>query len=207
MTDYVIEAQPRTVIGKQVKQLRNQGLVPAVVYGPKIEPVQIQIPYRQLELTLLKAGGTHLIDIKVDAKTHRVLARDVQRHVIKGSILHVDFLAVDITQKITTDVFVQFVGESPAVNTGQGMLMTGTNSLSIETLPTSIPEHIEVDLSGLVHLGDAIHVRDIHLGAGVTILNDPDELIVRIVQPSSARAAAAEEAEAAEAAAEQTEEE
>ncbi|MBZ0300883.1 MAG: 50S ribosomal protein L25 [Anaerolineae bacterium] len=195
MADYTIEAQARTVIGKQVRQLRNQGLVPAVVYGSLIDPVHIQIPYRPLEVTLMRAGGTHLIDIEVGGQTHTVLTRDVQRHVIRGSILHVDFLAVDVTQVITAEVFIQFTGESPAVSTNQGMLMTGTSSLSIETLPTHIPDHISIDLSSLENLGDAIHVRDLNLGEGVTILNDPEELIARIVQPSAARAAEAEEGE------------
>ncbi len=200
MADYVIEAQPRTVTGKQVRQLRNQGLVPAVVYGPKIEPVQIQVPYRPLEVTLMKAGGNHLIDIQVDKKTHTVLTRFVQRHVVKGNILHVDFFAVDVTQTLTADIFIQFIGESPAVNASIGMLMTGASSLTVETLPTNIPENIEVDLSGLAEIGDSIHVRDIKMGEGITILNDPDELIARIVQPSAARSAADEEAEAAAAA-------
>jgi large subunit ribosomal protein L25 len=196
VADYVIEAQPRTVVGKQVKQLRSKGMVPAVVYGAKIEPVAIQIPYRPLEVTLMHAGGTQLIDIQVGGQIHTVLTRDVQRHVIKGNILHVDFFAVDVTQVITADVFIQFTGESPAVESGQGMLLTGTNNLAVETLPGNIPEHITVDLSGLAELGDSIHVRDIDLGEGVTILNDPEELIVRVVQPSAARAEAMEEEEA-----------
>lgn len=196
MADYVLEAQPRTIIGKQVRQLRNQGLVPAVVYGPKTEPVQIQVPYRPLEVTLMKAGGTHLIDIQVDKQIHTVLTRYVQRHVVKGNILHVDFFAVDINQTLTAEVFIHFVGQSPAVNASIGMLMTGTNSLTIETLPTNIPEYIEVDLSGLAQIGDSIHVRDLVPGEGIIILNDPDELIARIVQPSAARAAEEEEAAA-----------
>jgi large subunit ribosomal protein L25 len=193
MADFVIEAQPRTVTGKQVSQLRNQGIVPAVVYGSKTQPVHIQIPYRPLEVTLMKAGGTNLIDIQVDGKTHTVLTREVQRHIIKGSILHVDFVAIDLNQPITADVYIHFIGESPAVEAGQGMLLTGASSLSIETLPSNLPNHIEVDLSGLAELGDAIHVRDLDLGKGITIHNDPDELIVRVVQPASARAAEAEE--------------
>ena len=195
MADYVIEAQPRTVVGKQVKQLRSKGLVPAVVYGAKIEPVAIQIPYRPLEVTLMHAGGTQLIDIQVGGQTHTVLIRDVQRHVIKGNILHVDFFAVDVTQAITADVFIQLVGESPAVESSQGMLLTGTNYLTVETLPGNIPEYIQVDLSSLNELGDSIHVRDIDLGEDIKILNDPEELIVRVVQPSAARAEAMEEAE------------
>ena len=154
MADYVIEAEVRSVTGKDVKKLRNQGLVPAIVYGSTTDPVSIQVPYRPLEVALMKAGGTQLIDIKVNKKTHTVLTRDVQRHVIRGDILHVDFVAIDLTQVIAADVFIQFTGESPAVENGIGMLLTGTNSLSIQTLPANIPENIQVDLSSLAELGD-----------------------------------------------------
>lgn len=188
MADFVIEAQARTVTGKQVSQLRNQGIVPAVVYGSKTQPVHIQIPYRPLEVTLMKAGGTNLIDIRVDGKTHTVITREVQRHVIRGSIMHVDFIAVDMNQTITTDVFIHFLGESPAVEASLGMLLTGASSVTIETLPADLIDRIEVDLSGLTNLGDAIHVRDLNLSDKITIKTDPDELIARVVQPASARA-------------------
>jgi large subunit ribosomal protein L25 len=193
MADFVIEAQARTVTGKQVSQLRNQGIVPAVVYGSQTQPVHIQIPYRPLEVTLMKAGGTNLIDIQVDGKTHTVITREVQRHVIKGSIMHVDFVAIDMNQPITTDVFVHFVGESPAVNASLGILLTGASSLTIETLPANLIDRIDVDLSSLVNVGDSIHARDLNLGDKITLRNDPDELIVRVVQPPSARALEAEE--------------
>ncbi len=205
MADYVIEAQPRTITGKQVKQLRNQGLVPAIVYGSKMEPVSIQIPYRPLEVALMKAGGTQLIDIQVDKQKHTVLTRDVQRHVIRGDILHVDFVAIDLTQPIAADIYVQFVGESPAVSSSQGILLTGSNSLSVEALPANLPEYVEVDLSSLAEVGDSIHVRDLDLGEGINILNDPEDLVVRIVQPSAARAALLDEIESEEAAAEAAE--
>jgi large subunit ribosomal protein L25 len=186
VADYVIDAQPRTVTGKKVGQLRNEGMVPAVVYGPSTPAFQIQIPYRPLEVMLMKAGGTHLIDIQVNGKTHTVLTREVQRHILRGSILHVDFFAVDADQTISADVFIQYVGESPAVDSGN-MLMTGPSSLTVETLPADLPSEIIVDVSGLVEIGDSIHVRDLNLGEGVVIHNDPDELIVRVVQPSAAR--------------------
>jgi large subunit ribosomal protein L25 len=193
MAEFVIDAQSRTITGKQVSQLRNQGIVPAVVYGSKTEPVHIQIPYRPLEVTLMKAGGTNLIDIQVDGQTHTVITREVQRHVIKGNIMHVDFIAINMDEPIMTDVFVHFVGESPAVSASLGILLTGASSLTIETLPANLIDRIEVDLTQLVNVGDAIHARDIVLGDKITLRNDPDELIVRVVQPSAARAAEAED--------------
>ena len=197
MADFTIEAQSRSVTGKKVSQIRNQGFVPAVIYGPAIEPVPIQIPYRPLEVTLMHAGGTNLIDIKVGKETHIVLTREVQRHILRGDILHVDFFALNMNQPITADVFITYVGESPAVANGEGILLTGPSSLSIETLPTKLISEIQVDISSLAAVGDTIHVRDLDLGGDITIQNDPEELLARVIVPSAIRALEDEEAELA----------
>jgi large subunit ribosomal protein L25 len=180
---FSLEAQPRTLTGKKVSQLRTQGLVPAIIYGSRIQPVTIQIPYRSLELMLMKAGGTRLIEISVGGGTHAVLARAVQRDVIRREITHVDFLAVDLTQTIRTQVPIHFVGSSPAEDSRIGSLSHGVNSLEIEALPADLISAVEVDLSGLKAIGDAIHVRDLNVGSKVTILADADEMIVRVSPP------------------------
>ena len=101
---YSLEAQTRTVIGKQVKALRRQGLVPAVIYGVGAAPIHITVAYRPLEVLLQKASGTHLVNLLVDGTTHSILVREVQRDKIKRTIQHVDFLRVDLTKKIRTEV-------------------------------------------------------------------------------------------------------
>lgn len=197
---YVIEAQSREIVGKKVSQLRRQGIVPVTVYGPKAQPVNLQVPYRPLQIALMKAGGTNLIQISVDGKSTPVLAREVQRDILRNDIMHVDFFAVDMTAKISIDVPLHFIGESAAVNSKKGILVTGPTTLSIETLPSHLLNVIEIDISELNEVGDSIHVRDIKLDAEITILNDPEEMIARISQPAAARSeedAAAEEAAAA----------
>lgn len=194
---YVIEAQSREIVGKKVSQLRRQGIVPVTVYGPKAQPVNLQVPYRPLQVALMKAGGTNLIEINVNGKTTPVLAREVQRDILRNDIMHVDFFAVDMTAKITIDVPLHFVGESPAVSSKKGILVTGPTTISIETLPSHLINSVEIDISQLNEVGDSIHVRDLKLDAEITILNDPDEMIARISQPAAARSeedAAAEEA-------------
>lgn len=188
MDEYVIEAEKRAIVGKKVSQLRAQGLVPVTVYGPKIEPVSLQIPYRPLEIALMQAGGTNLIDIKVNGDTHIVLAREVQREVLKGTILHVDFFAVDAATKIRADIPIHLVGESPAIVAREGILITGPNALTVETLPKNLISFVEVDLSGLMVIGDSISVSDLDLGEDIEVINDPDEMIARISQTSAARA-------------------
>ena len=196
MVEHVIEAKERTVTGKKVKRLRNEGLVPATVYGPKITPINLQIPYRALEVALMKAGGTNLIDLSVGDNTMQVLARDVQRDVIYGTIRHVDFVAVDITSKIQVDIPIHLVGESPVVASREGILLTGTNNITVEVLPTKMMDFIEVDLSKLTELGDSITVADLDLGEDITILNDPEEMLARTAQTSAARAELVEDMDA-----------
>ncbi len=193
---YSLEAQARSITGKKVSQLRRQGLVPVSVYGPKTDPISLQVPYRALELTLRGAGGTNLIEINHDGNTTTVLTRDVQRDILRNNIIHVDFFAVDLKAKIEIEVPVHFINEAPAVQQKLGILITGPTSLTVETLPTTMPQQLVVDLSILKAVGDTIHVSDLNYGEGITILNDPDELIAGVRQSSAARS---EEQEALEA--------
>lgn len=194
MADYTIEAQARTITGKKVSQVRKSGFVPVTVYGPKVQPLSLQIPYRALEVALLKAGGTTLIDLNVDGATHTVLARQVQRDVIRGTILHVDFFVVDQASVIRTDTPIHFINESPAVTARRGILVTGTNNITIEVLPKNLMHFIEVDLSLLKDVGSSILVGDLKLGPDVRIINDPEEMIVHVAHTSAARSEEDEEA-------------
>lgn len=196
---YTLEAEARATTGKKVSQLRRSGLVPGIIYGKKISSISIQIPERALQAVLMKAGGTHLIDVSVAGHPYSVLARDVQRDVIRGDILHVDFLAVDASTAITAEVPVHFFNESPAVRAKLGILLQNLSKLTIEALPADLIDSVRIDLSPLLEVGDAIHVRDLPAGEKVKILNDKDDMIVRIVPTS---AAISEEEEAAEAEAE-----
>lgn len=196
-TTYNLEAESRTVTGKKVGQLRTQGIVPAVIYGAKVEPMHVQIPYRPLEIALMNAGGTHLITINFDGKSQSVIAREVQRDVIRGTIMHVDFLAVDATTRLVTDVPIHIVGESPIIETRQAVLLTPLTSLSVEALSTDLINSIEIDISVLKEVGDTIYVRDLNLSSELTILNDPDEVIARANQIRAAVEATTEEGEEA----------
>jgi large subunit ribosomal protein L25 len=179
---FTLEAQPRAVTGRKVGQLRRAGLVPAIIYGSRLAaPISVQIPYRALQVTLMKAGGTHLIDVTVDGSEHVVLAREVQRDIIRGDIMHVDFLAVAMDQTITTEVPVHLTGESPAVEGRLGTLAQVQSTVTIEALPRDLISVVEVDVTGLNAIGDSVHVRDVNLGDKVRILNDQDMLLVHVV--------------------------
>jgi large subunit ribosomal protein L25 len=175
---YTLEAQPRTVIGKHVKTLRREKLVPAVVYGVGGEAINISCQYRPLEIVLGKAGGTHLINVVVDGQTHNALVREVQRDKIKRTILHVDFMRVDLTKKIRTTVPVVFVGE---VKLSSDLHMThNVQSVEVESLPAEIPDHIEVNVSKLRALGDQITVGELPAIEHVVYLSDASEVLARV---------------------------
>lgn len=200
MADYTLTGALRTVAGRQVGQVRRAGLVPGTIYGPKTTPVNVQFPYRPLQLALMKAGGTHLINLTVEGdKTYTVIAREVQRDIIRGDILHVDFFALDLNAKLRTDVPVIFKGESPAVLAKQAILITGANTLTVELLPSQLISEIEVDVSQLKAVGDAILVSDLKLANGIVIINEPEEMVAKLIQPSAARADAAGDEDGADA--------
>jgi large subunit ribosomal protein L25 len=177
---FTLEAQPRTAVGKKNNALRRSGFVPAVVYGPSVESFNVQIQARTLTQTLLKAGGTNVIDMQIEGRTQQVIARVVQRDIIRGDILHVDFLAVDARTTITATVPVHFVNEAPAVKAGYSLL-NGIQSLEIEALASQLPNQIDVDLSALKDPGDTIHAGDIPLAPGITLITNPDEMVIRAI--------------------------
>jgi large subunit ribosomal protein L25 len=197
VSQFVLNAQERAIKGKKVSSIRSQGLVPGTIYGPKTQPLTVQFLYRELDTVLRAAGSTNIIDIKLNGSTLRVLARDVQRDILKSTIQHVDFFAVDENSKIRAEVPVVLVGESPIIATRKAILMAGTSTIRIETLPRDLVNKIEVDLSSLTTIGSTIYIRDLTPPPGVTILNEGDEIVAKAVQTGAQRAAAAKEAEAA----------
>ena len=188
MAEFELAAELRQERGRKNRQLRRDGLVPGVVYGPSTESMSVQFPYRAIEVTLMNAGGTNLIDIMVDGDAYPSLAREVQRDVVRGDILHVDFLAVDQSQRIRVEVPIVMDGLSPVVAAREGILITGRSSLTLEVYPSDIRDRIIIDLSRLTELGAEVLVRDLSFGENVTVHNDPNEMLAKIVQPAAARA-------------------
>jgi large subunit ribosomal protein L25 len=181
MEQIELQAEPRAITGKKVKQLRAQGLMPLVVYGHRIEPLHIQAVEFDVKRTLARTSG-QLIALRVAGETdaRMVLARDIQRDVITGQLLHADLYQVDMTETVQVDVNLAFVGEAHLVATGEAILATMMTSVEIECLPSDIVQSIEVDISKLVEMDDAIYVRDLSVPERIEILTDGDELIARM---------------------------
>ena len=177
MEKVVLNATKRNVIGKQVKALRREGKLPAVIYGRHTEPVNINLDAHTASLALAKLTSSSLVTIKVDGTEYPALVREKQRDYIKNRLLHVDFLAVSMTELLRTSVNVHFIGVSPAVKDFNAVLVKNLEQLEVECLPTDLPEAIEVDISAMKRPGEGIRVRDVQISDKVRILNDSDTMV------------------------------
>jgi large subunit ribosomal protein L25 len=184
MEEIVLQAKHRKVIGKQVKALRRQGGLPAILYG-SIDPLPIILDAHETERVLHSVTSSHLITVEVDGSPHSVLVRERQRNPLTGHLIHVDFQVVSLTEKLRASVMLDLVGDAPAVKEFSGVLVTGLESLEVECYPQDLPERITIDLSALREIGDAIYVRDLNLPEAVEVLDDPDEMVVLVTAPEA----------------------
>ena len=175
-----LTATHRTVIGKQVGQLRRDGQLPAVIYGPGAEPAAIQLNAREAARVLRFVQGAELVELTVDGEVRNVLLQDLQRDSIRGDFLHADFYAVDMSRKLHAHIPVRLTGTSFAVVSFLGVLVRGVTDIEVESLPGDLIPHIDADLSVLKEIGQALHVRDLVVPPSITLLTDPDELVVRV---------------------------
>lgn len=189
METQTLNAEVRQVTGRQVKHLREQGLVPAVLYGRDLEAVSLQVETRALSKVLATAGTYQLISLEVNGQKPRmILARAVQRDVIRREYLHVDFYAVKMDEKVTAQVPLIIEGVAPAVRDKGGVLTQGLDHLEIECLPADLISAILVNIEGLENHNDTIIVSDLQVSGSVTILSDLESMVVKIEPPRKAEA-------------------
>jgi large subunit ribosomal protein L25 len=182
--DLQIAVDARTASGKQTKRLRAEGIVPGVVFGKKAGSVPVQLDAKAFEALYREAGRTSVIKVKVDGgRETSVVIKSVQRNPLTGRVLHVDFFAPDLTHEMQADVPIVFSGEAPAVEATGGTLFTSLDHLKVKALPADMPHEVPVDVSSLVDLDVAIFVRDLSFADNVTVLNDPDELVAKVMPP------------------------
>lgn len=178
MDTIVLKATRRSVTGKQVKALRREGRLPAVMYGHAFEPVKISLDAHEAALILPTLSSSTLVNIELDGEQHAALVREKQRDYVKNKLIHVDFQIISLTEKIRAAVRVDIHGNAPAVKDFNAVLVHSLNSVDVEALPRDLPERYVVDVAGLANIGDAIYVRDLPASDKVLILTDPEEIIV-----------------------------
>lgn len=193
---HTLSLEPRTVLGKKVRRLRRSGVLPATVYGKGVDPIAVQVDARSFNTVYRRAGRTSLVELHIAGRQPlAAFIHALQRHPVTRDIIHVDFRAVDLTRAVEVAVPLHIEGESPLVESGEAVLNQVLNAVEIQALPANIPAYIAVNISGLDAFDKSIHVRDLMLPPGVTLVTSGDELVV-----SLAHVRAAEEEEAATAA-------
>ena len=177
MEKVVLQAAKRDVVGKQVKALRREGKLPAVIYGRHTEPMNINLDAHSASLLLGRLTSSSLVTINVDGKEHIALVREKQRDYIKNRLLHVDFMDVSLSEKLRTSVSIHFVGVSQAVKDHNAVLVHNLESIEVESLPADLPEHIDVDISVLKRPGEGIRLKDVQVSDKVRLLGDPETMV------------------------------
>ena len=177
MEKVVLKASKRDVAGKQVKALRREGKLPAVIYGRHTEPVNIFLDAHSASLALGKLTSSSLVTIEVDGTGYPALVREKQRDFIKNRLLHVDFLAVSLTEKLRAEVALHFVGVSRAVKDFNAVFVHNMEQFNVECLPADLPERIDVDISALDRVGDVIRVKDVVLSDKIRVLDHADTVV------------------------------
>jgi len=177
-----LKATNREIVGKKVRFLRREGIIPVHLFGHGIESAALQCDAVQLRQVLAQAGRTKLIGLKLDRakKPRNVVVREIQKNPITGELLHVDFYQVRMAKKIKVEVPIVLTAEVPALKSKENMLLQELNSLTVECFPDQIPDRVELDPSSLTEAGQAIQVKDIMVGEGVTVLNDPEQMVMKI---------------------------
>lgn len=178
-----LEAAPRSAAGKANKALRRSGQIPLHVFGHGIESLALQAPERELRHVLHQAGATALIKMQLDGKAQNVMVRKVQRHPVNGKLIHVDLYQVRMDVKTRVRLPLQFVGDAPGVTVLDGVLLHAVEALSIEALPGDIPHHVEVDVSVLTDLDQALYIRDLQVPDNLTVMDDPDTMVIKVQPP------------------------
>lgn len=180
---------------ESAKYLRAAGIVPAVVYHKGRQGVNLSINSIQLSKLYEEAGESSLVDLMFeDGSVKKVLIHEVQRDPVKDKIIHIDFYEVDLKEKLTAAVKLEFIGEAPIVKTSGGVVVKHIDEVEIECLPTDLLHEIKVDLSVLDSFTSVIYVKDLAVPPVVKILNDPEEIVVNVAEPKEEEA---EEAAAA----------
>ena len=183
-TKVELKVSPREVLGKKVKRLRREGVIPANVYGHGLESVAIQVPKDDLVHLLHSAGRNEIVYLRLDGEEPRpVFLRQIQRNPVTDAILHVEFYQISLKEKVRMEVPLALVGSAPAEQTHGGTLLHSLDRITVEGLPTEIPSAIEVDVSGLEEIDATIYVRELSVPGEVTVLTDPEQVVAKIAPP------------------------
>ena len=177
-----LKGDERTVLGKKVKKLRKEGLLPGNVYGKGLNSYPLQVKLSDFETVYKEAGETSLVDLTFDGKTKPVLIKNLQMNHATRSLLHVDFYQVNLKEKVKATVAIVLTGEAKAVTDKVGLLIQNLSDVEVEALPDNLPENVEISVEHLAEIGEQVTVGDIKIHEDVTILTDVGQTVAKIVE-------------------------
>lgn len=176
-----IKADKRKLLGRKVKKLRREGVVPANIFGKKIKSEAIKIDNLEFEKVYKEVGETNILEIQMGKKKRPVLIHNVQLDPVTDTVLHVDFLQVDLKEKVTAQIPIEMVGEAPAEKQGLGTIVQHMDEVEIEALPTDLPEKFEIDISDLSEVDQTIHLKDIEFDKKkIKLEEDIERIVVKV---------------------------
>jgi len=185
--DFTLEVTPRSTVGRHVSDLRRQGLLPGVVYGHAVSPITVEISGKEFAKVFHRAGRSHLLQLRVDGEraARPVLIKELQINPRTAIPVHVDFFQVNLLEKLTVQVPVVLVGEAPGTKFNVGELLHLVHQIEVSCLPDAIPGEIDIDVSGLAEIDDAVRISEVRLPEGVEFATppDPEEIIAKIAAP------------------------
>ena len=183
MAKVTLKAEKRTLEGRKVKKLRSEGVLPGNVYGKKVKSQSVQIILKDFEKIYKEIGETGLLTLQLGSEEKPVLIHNLQLNPVTDAPVHVDFLQVDLKEKVEADIPVELVGESPAEKQAIGTVVQYINEVKVEALPTDLPEEFQVDTSGLSEVDQAVMVKDLKYDKAKVEIKDDLESIVAKVEP------------------------
>lgn len=184
MDNLNLSVQTRKKLGKKTDSLRQEGLIPGVLYGHGIKNQMVKVDEKDFKEVFKKAGESTLVDLGVDDQNKvKVLIYDAQKDPVTGEYIHIDFYQIKKGEKITAKVALDFIGESPAVKNQEGVLIRNHDELEIKCLPKDLVHDIKVDLSKLENLDDAIRVKDLDIPEEIEVLANKEDVITSVTPP------------------------
>ena len=184
MSELILKATTRDVLGKKTRFLRRRGITPTHLFGHGVESMSLQCGTAELKDIIARGGSTRLVSLDIEAEKdpRSVFVREIQIDTITGQLIHVDLYQIQKTEKMTADIPIILVGEAPATKSRENILQQSLTQLGVSCLPEKLPPQVEIDLSSLEEVNSAIYARDIDLGPDVTITTPDDQMIVKISQ-------------------------
>jgi large subunit ribosomal protein L25 len=176
-----LKVEKRKVFGRKVKKLRQEGVIPANIYGRNVRSEAVEVNSVDFSKVYKDAGETQVVYLELGGEKRPVLIHNVQKNPVTGELVHVDFLQIDLKEKVTASIGVVGVGESPAEKQGLGTIVFYTDEIEVEALPTDLPEKLEVDLSSIKEINQVILVKDLNIDMSkINVRTNPDEIVVKL---------------------------